>query len=71
MKDVLIAAGFCILSRCSCSGTYTEKWIKDSNRVDIRPNRKNDQWVIRISGQIKATGNKELLYENLQKYKLV
>ena len=40
MKKILINAGFTLLSKCSCSGTYTEKWIKNSDRFDIRPNRK-------------------------------
>lgn len=67
MKEILINAGFTLLSKCSCSGTYTEKWIKNSDRFDIRPNRKKNQWTFRKSGQVIKSGNADELQEYIQK----
>lgn len=67
MKVLLINAGFTLLSKCSCSGTYTEKWIKDNARFDIRPNRKTNQWTYRLSGQVIKSGNADELKEYIQK----
>jgi hypothetical protein len=66
MKELLIAAGYTRSTRCSCSGTYTEKWIKGAQRFDIRPNRKTEQWIYRLSGKIIKSGLANELQEYLQ-----
>jgi len=67
MKELLINVGFTLLSKCSCSGTYTEKWVRGSERFDIRPNRKVNQWTHRKSGTIIKSGLANELQEYIQK----
>ena len=69
MKDLLLQYGFVFHSKCSCSGTYAEKYIKNDALVEIKPHRK--VWSLKINRVFTERGTSENLIQKLLQYGII
>jgi hypothetical protein len=73
MKELLLLNGFRLKSRCSCSGTYAEKYIKQYPKglvlIEIKPSR--NVWNMRIDNVFTSRGTTDNLEIKLKEYELI
>lgn len=61
MKELLITAGYKMISSCSCGGTYVEKYKKLTKVFEIKPNRK--VWSLKVNGVFQSKGTADNMNE--------
>ena len=73
MKELLLTNGFKLKSRCSCSGTYAEKYTKQTIKgkvtIEIKPSR--NVWSLRLEEQLYAKGTTDNLEAKLTEYEFI